>query len=68
MLDNLTDATNELQQWDNALEALVETMRTEMDELKAKVVELEGALVNGVVTMQASPQVDALKPKEFKGS
>ncbi|XP_056164066.1 receptor-like protein EIX2 [Syzygium oleosum] len=51
MLGNLTDTTNELQQRDNALEALVEVMHAETAELKAKVAEMEGARVNEVITV-----------------
>ena len=68
MLGNLTDAVKELEQRDDALEALVEAMRVEMAELKAKVAEMEGARVNGVVAVQTAPRMDAPKPKEFKGS
>lgn len=68
MLGTLTTTVDELRQWKDAWEALLEAMRAEMIELKAKLAEVEVTRVNGVITVQPGPRVDASKPKEFKGS
>lgn len=68
MLGNLIDTSVELRQLGDALKALMEAMYVEMVVLKVKVVEMAGACVNGVVTMQAGSWVDASKLKEFKSS
>lgn len=68
MLGSLTNTANELWQRNDALEALVEAMRTEMAEFKVKLAEVEMACVNSVITVQSCPQVDIPKPKECKGS
>ncbi|KAL3728213.1 hypothetical protein ACJRO7_032888 [Eucalyptus globulus] len=57
---------HELQQRDETWEAAMVAMRAEMAEMKGKLVELEAARVNGVITVQS--RADAPKPKEYKGS
>lgn len=51
---------------DDALEAVVTTLKEQIEEFKRELVMCKAALGNGVLTTIPKLEVDVLKPKEFK--
>ncbi|PKI50610.1 hypothetical protein CRG98_028997, partial [Punica granatum] len=68
MQGTLNTAVDELTKQDETLEALVSAMHTEIDELKAELVQVRRTRVNGGGMGQFSACPDVPRPKEFKGT
>ncbi|PKI40024.1 hypothetical protein CRG98_039594 [Punica granatum] len=64
----LNIAVDELIKQDETLEALVSAMRAEIDEIKAKLVQVQRTRVDGGGMGQLSARPDVPRPKEFNGT
>ena len=62
----LNRVANAMAQRDNALEALVNALRRELNETKGELTICKTAMTQKIATIQ-STHVDVSKPKEFKG-